>query len=73
MSKVEVLVACMHQKDDSLYREMNLQPDAILANQGDEFFYKEYKSFFLNHTDLHTRFFCTLTNVQIPLYCCACA
>lgn len=43
MSKVEVLVACMHQKDDNLYREMNLQTDAILANQGDEFFYKEYK------------------------------
>ena len=35
MSAVEVLVACMHQNDDSLYREMNLQTDAILANQCD--------------------------------------
>ena len=24
MSNVQVLVACMHQKDDSLYKEMNL-------------------------------------------------
>lgn len=42
MSKIEVLVACMHQKDDSLYKEMNLSTDAVLANQCDEFFYKEY-------------------------------
>lgn len=42
MKKLEVLVACMHQKDDSLYREMNLQTDAILANQCDEFSYKEF-------------------------------
>lgn len=42
MSKVEVLVACMHQKDDSLYKEMNLQTDAILANQCDEYTYREY-------------------------------
>lgn len=42
MSKVQVLVACMHQKDDSLYEEMNLQTDAILANQCDEHSYKEY-------------------------------
>ena len=42
MSCVEVLVACMHQEDDSLYREMNLQTDAILANQCDAYFYKEY-------------------------------
>ena len=41
-SFVEVLVACMHQKDDSLYKEMNLQTDAILANQAEEFSYKEY-------------------------------
>ncbi len=32
----------MHQKDDSLYKEMNLQTDAVLANQCDEYFYKEY-------------------------------
>lgn len=42
MSNVQVLVACMHQKDDSLYKEMNLQTDAILANQCDEYSYKLY-------------------------------
>ena len=42
MSKVEVLVACMHQSDDSLYRQMNLQTDAVLANQADEFGYAAY-------------------------------
>lgn len=42
MSNVQVLVACMHQTDDSLYREMNLQTDAILANQCDEYSYKTY-------------------------------
>lgn len=42
MSRVEVLVACMNQKDDALYTQMNLQTDAILANQTDEFSYKEY-------------------------------
>ena len=42
MNRVEVLVACMHQTDDSLYKEMNLQTDAILANQTSEFSYREY-------------------------------
>lgn len=42
MSNVQVLVACMHQKDDSLYKEMNLQTDAILANQCDEYSYRLY-------------------------------
>ncbi|MBQ4571483.1 MAG: glycosyltransferase [Bacilli bacterium] len=42
MSKVQVLVACMNQKDDSLYETMNLQTDAILANQCDEYSYKEF-------------------------------
>lgn len=42
MSKVQVLVACMHQQDDFLYREMNLQTDAILANQCDEYSYRIY-------------------------------
>lgn len=41
MSNVQVLVACMHQKDDSFYKEMNLQTDAILANQCDEYSYRE--------------------------------
>ena len=42
MSKVQVLVACMNQKNDSLYETMNLQTDAILANQCDEYSYKEF-------------------------------
>ena len=42
MSRVQVLVASMHQKDDSLYRDMNLQTDAILANQCDEYFYQVF-------------------------------
>lgn len=42
MSRVQVLVACMNQKDDSLYKEMNLQTDAILANQSDNYSYKKY-------------------------------
>ena len=42
MSKVEVLVACMHQKDDSLYTQMNLHSDCVLANQCDEHSYQEY-------------------------------
>ena len=42
MSRVEVLVACMHQADDKLYREMNLQTDAVLANQCDQYGYVEY-------------------------------
>lgn len=42
MSKVEVLVACMNQNDDNLYRQMNLHSDTILANQGNDFYYKEY-------------------------------
>ncbi|MBP3437549.1 MAG: glycosyltransferase family 2 protein [Clostridia bacterium] len=42
MSKVEVLVACMHQSDDSLYTQMNLHTDAVLANQCDTYGYAEY-------------------------------
>ena len=42
MSKIEVLVACMNQKDDSLYKIMNLHTDAVLANQGSKYFYSEY-------------------------------
>lgn len=42
MSNVQVLVACMNQSDDSLYREMNLQTDVILANQCNEYSYKLY-------------------------------
>ena len=33
--KIEILVATMHQKDFSKYSEMNLQTDAVIANQSD--------------------------------------
>ena len=33
--KLEVLVTTMHQKDISKYSEMNLQTDAVIANQAD--------------------------------------
>jgi glycosyltransferase involved in cell wall biosynthesis len=42
MSRVQVLVACMGQNDDSLYRTMNLQTDAVLANQCDCYEYREF-------------------------------
>lgn len=42
MSKIEVLVACMNQHNDELYRTMNLQTDAILANQCGEYSYQEF-------------------------------
>lgn len=41
MSKVQVLVTTMHQKDFSKYVEMNLQTDAVIANQADNEFIKE--------------------------------
>jgi hypothetical protein len=37
MAKLEVLVAAMHQKDTRLYRQMNLQTDAVICNQADRF------------------------------------
>ena len=43
MSRIEVLVACMHQKDDSLYQKMNLHTDTVLANQCDTYTYDEYR------------------------------
>ena len=42
MSRVQVLVACMGQVDDSLYRVMNLQTDVVLANQCDRYEYSEF-------------------------------
>ena len=33
--KIEVLVTTMHQKDFSKYKEMNLQTDAVIANQAE--------------------------------------
>lgn len=38
---IEVLVTTMHQTDLSKYKEMNLQTDAVLANQTDYFGYQE--------------------------------
>lgn len=35
MSRLQVLVTTMHKKDMALYREMNLQTDAVIANQAD--------------------------------------
>ena len=35
MSKVQVLVTTMHQTDISKYTQMNLQTDAVIANQAD--------------------------------------
>ena len=35
MSRVQVLVATMHQKDFSKLQEMNIQTDAVFANQSD--------------------------------------
>lgn len=43
MSKLEVLVTTMHQTDFSKYTEMNLQTDAVLANQADSNFIEETK------------------------------
>ena len=36
MSRVEVLVATMHQKDFSLFEKMNIQTDVVFCNQSDE-------------------------------------
>lgn len=41
MSKVELLIATMHQSDLSKYREMNIQTDAVFANQADRYEYFE--------------------------------
>ena len=41
MGKLEVLVTTMHQSNFSKYTEMNLQTDAVLANQADSDFTEE--------------------------------
>lgn len=41
MSKIEVLVTTMHQSDFSKYSQMNLQTDAVIANQTDKNEYAE--------------------------------
>ena len=41
MFKLQVLVTTMHQSDTSKYENMNLQSDAVIANQADAFFLLE--------------------------------
>ena len=41
MSKLEVLIATMNQTDFSLLEKMNIQSDAVIANQGNENKYEE--------------------------------
>ena len=41
MSKLEVLIATMHQTDFSLLEKMNIQSDVVIANQGSENKYEE--------------------------------
>lgn len=41
MSKLEVLVTTMYQSDFSKYEKMNLQTDAVLANQADDNYAEE--------------------------------
>lgn len=41
MGRLEVLVTTMFEKDESKYESMNLQTDAIIANQSDDCFYIE--------------------------------
>lgn len=43
MSRIEVLIAAMNQTDDSLYGKLRLQTDAVIANQTDSCWYKEYE------------------------------
>lgn len=54
--KVQVLVAAMHQKDHSLLEKMNIQSDAIVANQCDHdsienFEWNGYKIRYLNFAE----------------------
>jgi glycosyltransferase involved in cell wall biosynthesis len=41
MTSIEILVATMFQKDLSKYNEMNIQTDAVFANQDDRYDYLE--------------------------------
>jgi glycosyltransferase involved in cell wall biosynthesis len=40
--KIQVLVATMHQNDNSLLGKMNIQTDAIICNQCDRYGFKEF-------------------------------
>ncbi len=42
--KLEVLMSCMHQKDDSLVKQSKLTGDAVVINQCDHDGYEEYKT-----------------------------
>ncbi len=44
MSRVEILVTAMHQSDFSKYSQMNIQTDAVIANQTDKNEYAETES-----------------------------
>lgn len=56
MSRVQVLVAAMHQKDHQLLEKMNIQSDVIVGNQCDynsieEFNYRNCKAVYLNFNE----------------------
>ena len=42
MYTIEVLIAAMNQKDAKLYYKLGLKSNAIIANQTDSYWYKEY-------------------------------
>ena len=42
--KLEVLMSCMHQKDDSLVKQSKLTGDVVVINQCDHDGYEEYKT-----------------------------
>lgn len=42
MRSIEVLIAAMDQSDDRIYDSLKLQTDAIIANQTESYWYKEY-------------------------------
>jgi len=42
MYTIEVLIAAINQKDAELYYKLGLKTDAIIANQTDSYWYKEY-------------------------------
>lgn len=42
MRSIEVLIAAMNQKDEALYYKLGLKTNAVIANQTDNYGYKEY-------------------------------
>ncbi len=54
--KIQVLVAAMHQNDESLVKKMNICTDAVIGNQCDrctdeEYTFEGYKAVYYNRTD----------------------